>query len=293
MKTCDALFAQLSRSEIYHNYQQAFSSATKLPLVLRPPDSWKLVQEGNRNENPFCALLAQSNKGCLDCLRIQETIGDPAAVGATTAKCFAGLWDTAIPVRVGETLLGFLQTGQVALDRPSSDKFKGIAAKLIKWGASVDLKKLEEAYLHSHFLSIEEYSGAIRLLEIFASHMSFIGNQLLTQQEAPESTFTKNAKSYIAEHLSEPIDLKKISSAVHVSTFYFCKMFKKATGLTFTDYLARVRIEKSKALLLNPHARVSEIAYEVGFGSLTHFNRVFHRVEGQSPTEYRKKACHA
>jgi YesN/AraC family two-component response regulator len=50
---------------------------------------------------------------------------------------------------------------------------------------------------------------------------------------------------------------------MHVSTFYFCKIFKKATGLTFTEYLGRVRIEKAKALLLNPHLRISEIAYEV------------------------------
>jgi AraC-like DNA-binding protein len=75
---------------------------------------------------------------------------------------------------------------------------------------------------------------------------------------------------------------------MHVSTFYFCKMFKKATGLTFTDYLSRVRVEKAKALLLNPHLRISEIAYDVGFQSLTHFNRMFRKIVGQSPTVYRE-----
>jgi AraC-like DNA-binding protein len=74
---------------------------------------------------------------------------------------------------------------------------------------------------------------------------------------------------------------------MHVSTFYFCKMFKKATGVTFTDYLARVRVEKAKNLLLNPHLRVSEIAYTVGFQSLTHFNRLFRKLTGESPTSFR------
>lgn len=74
---------------------------------------------------------------------------------------------------------------------------------------------------------------------------------------------------------------------MNTSTFYFCKLFKKATGLTFTDYLSRVRIEKAKNLLLNPNLRVSEIAYEVGFQSLTHFNRMFRKLAGQSPTHYR------
>ena len=63
----------------------------------------------------------------------------------------------------------------------------------------------------------------------------------------------------------------------------------KATGINFTDYLSRVRIEKAKNLLLNPNTRVSEVAYAVGFQSLTHFNRVFKKILGQSPTEYRSQ----
>jgi AraC-like DNA-binding protein len=47
-------------------------------------------------------------------------------------------------------------------------------------------------------------------------------------------------------------------------------------------------VEKAKNLLLNPNYRVSEIAYEIGFQSLTHFNRVFKKIAGQSPTEYRQ-----
>jgi AraC-like DNA-binding protein len=66
-------------------------------------------------------------------------------------------------------------------------------------------------------------------------------------------------------------------------------MFKKATGLNFTEYLSRVRIEKAKNLLLNPNLRISEIAFEVGFQSLTHFNRVFKKIVGQSPTDYRRQ----
>ena len=74
---------------------------------------------------------------------------------------------------------------------------------------------------------------------------------------------------------------------MNASTFYFCKLFKGATGLTFTDYLARVRIEKAKALLLDRNRRVSEVAYDAGFQSLTHFNRIFRKIVGRSPTDYR------
>jgi AraC-like DNA-binding protein len=66
-------------------------------------------------------------------------------------------------------------------------------------------------------------------------------------------------------------------------------MFKKSTGLTFTDYLARVRVEKVRNLLLNPHKRISEAAFEAGFQSLSQFNRVFRRVAGEAPTTYRDR----
>jgi AraC-like DNA-binding protein len=97
----------------------------------------------------------------------------------------------------------------------------------------------------------------------------------------------RRAKAYIAGHYGDPVDLDEMARVMHVSTFYFCKMFRKATGLTFTDYLGRVRVERAKNLLLNPNLRVSEIAYTVGFQSLTHFNRIFRRTTGEAPTAFR------
>ena len=74
-----------------------------------------------------------------------------------------------------------------------------------------------------------------------------------------------------------------------MSAFYFCKVFKAATGLTFTNYLARVRVETVQQLLLNPHTRVSEAAYAAGFQSLSQFNRTFQRLAGESPSDYRER----
>jgi AraC-like DNA-binding protein len=80
-----------------------------------------------------------------------------------------------------------------------------------------------------------------------------------------------------------------VARAVNMSAFYFCKMFKQATGLTFTDYLARIRVEKVKNLLLDPHKRVSEAAFAAGFQSLSQFNRVFRKVAGEAPSTYRDR----
>jgi AraC-like DNA-binding protein len=127
----------------------------------------------------------------------------------------------------------------------------------------------------------------VRLLTIFAQHLSLVSNQLLIERANSEPVAITRAKQFIQEHQADEISLSDVARAVNTSTFYFCKLFKRTTGLNFTEYLSRVRVEKAKNLLLNPNLRVSEVAFEVGFQSLTHFNRVFRKIAGESPTDYR------
>jgi AraC-like DNA-binding protein/ligand-binding sensor protein len=278
---------RLARSKMFKEYERAFSDATELPVALRPLEVWNLSMAGKARENRFCALMAQCNRACASCLEIQERIAEQGTVRTTTVTCFAGLSDTAIPVRVGEGVVGYLQTGQVSLVNPSVAQFDKITKQLRKWGAKLDLREVQEAYFRSRVLSATQYGAMIKLLEIFAQHLSVVANEITVQENEAESPLVRRARAYIIGHQADPIDLDNVAKAMHVSTFYFCKIFKKATGLTFTDYLGRVRIEKAKSLLLNPHLRISEIAYDVGFQSLTHFNRVFRQVTAQSPTAFR------
>jgi AraC-like DNA-binding protein/ligand-binding sensor protein len=282
------LIQRLSKSEVYKDYERAFSDATQLPVALRPTEIWRFALEGKRYENPFCALLAKCNRSCAACLQMQKEMQDMPGPGAKTVTCFAGLCDTAVPVQAGDKVIGYLQTGQVALRKPNEVQFSRIAQQLVDWGVKFDLTQLKDTYYQSRTLSPQQYAAMVKLLEIFASHLSCIANQIVVQEDDSESPLIRRARAYILANQGDPIDLDKVAHAMHVSTFYFCKMFKKATGLTFTDYLSRVRIEKAKTLLLNPHLRISEIAYDVGFQSLTHFNRMFRKIAGISPTKYRE-----
>ena len=278
---------QLRRSDIFRDYQQAFRETTGLPINLRPIEAFDLPHHKDPKQAPFCALLAQSNKSCAACLQLQKRVEEEAKLEPKTLKCFAGLCDSSVPVRVGENLVAFLQTGQVLLHQPSKIEFAKTTRQLVQWGSEVDLKKLEEAYFQTRVVSRKQYESILRLLTIFAQHLATVSNQLSVRQSTSEAPAVTRARIYIAEHQTEEIALKDVAGAVNMSAFYFCKTFKKATGMTFTDYLARVRVEKVKNLLLNPHKRVSEAAYEAGFQSLSQFNRVFLRIAGQSPSVYR------
>jgi AraC-like DNA-binding protein/ligand-binding sensor protein len=284
------MMERLNRSEVYGEYQKAFGEATELPLTLRPLETWQLAHRHQIHENPFCAMMAQANRTCAACLETQHRAAEGATNGPETVTCFAGLCDTAVPIKLGEKTIGFLQTGQVAVEQaPSEAQFSGITRQIAAWGLHTDLKELREAYFNSKVLSRSQYTGVVSLLEIFGKHLSLVANQIALREAEAESPLVRRARAYIAGHHEDPVSLEEIAKAMHVSTFYFCKMFKKATGLTFTDYLGRVRVEKAKALLLNPHLRVSEIAYMVGFQSLTHFNRVFRNLTGESPSHFRDK----
>jgi AraC-like DNA-binding protein/ligand-binding sensor protein len=286
MLTDRDLIQQLKRTDIFSHYESAFSEALRLPMAIRPADAWAPALRGHKFENPFCALMAETNRSCAACLEVQDQAAKGARDQPATITCFAGLSDSAVPIRVGERLVGFLQTGQVALTPRTKAGFARITRRLLEWGLSTNIQRLEEAYFHSKVLSPKQYASMIKLLEVFAKHLSVVANQLAVDSPN-ESPFVRKAKAYIARHQDDQVTLEQAAAAMNVSTFYFCKLFKKATGMTFTEYLGRVRVEKAKNLLLNPHLRISEIAYSVGFQSLTHFNRLFRQFAGESPSNFR------
>lgn len=286
------LVERLSQSRIYQDYSKAFVETTGLPLSIQPVEAWQLAQRGHPRESPFCALMSKASRSCAACLEVQEEVRKSSSTEATTVRCFAGMCDTAVPVRLGNEIVGYLQTGQVFPHTPTRAQFARTTRQLVEWGLKVDLAQAEEAYFHTRVIGPKQYEAMVRLLNIFAEHLSMVSNQLVVQQDNAEPQMITRARGFILEHQSEDLSLGDVAKAVNCSTFYFCKMFKKASGLHFTEYLARVRVEKAKNLLLNPNLRISEIAYEVGFQSLTHFNRVFRRLVGESPTEYRRQLRH-
>ena len=282
-----ALVEALTSSRVYRDYERAFSDLTGLPIALQPVETWQLPHHGKRNENAFCSLLSKKNRSCAACLQTQEQLCQQATLNPETITCPVGLSDSAVPVRMSDRLVGFLQIGQVFRKKPTEAQFKKTLELCKKWGVETAPETLRAAYFSGRVVSPKEHDSALKLLTIFAQHLAMVSNQVFIQRENAEPPAIAKARAFIQEHQTEELSLGQVAKAVNMSSYYFCKMFKKVTGINFTDYVARIRIEKSKNLLLNPNLRVSEIAFEVGFQSLTHFNRVFKKILGQSPTDYR------
>ena len=97
------------------------------------------------------------------------------------------------------------------------------------------------------------------------------------------------ARTFIREHLSEKLSLTEIAKAVNISPTYLSEKFKEVTGENLVRYIAIARVEAAEALLQSGDQRISEIAFAVGFQSLSQFNRVFKNLRGKTPTEFRQE----
>jgi YesN/AraC family two-component response regulator len=96
------------------------------------------------------------------------------------------------------------------------------------------------------------------------------------------------ARKFIEENYNTPLTLKNLAGAVSLSPAYFSSFFKRESGLSFSEYLNKVRIEKAKELLKDPKFNITKVAFEIGYDDSQYFCRIFKKFEGISPRQYQK-----
>lgn len=93
--------------------------------------------------------------------------------------------------------------------------------------------------------------------------------------------------NYIRENFTKPISLAKISKVARMSPFSFSRYFKKNCGAGFVEYLNSVRMNKACHLLRETDYQISDISTGCGFNTISNFNKLFRKIEGMSPRDYR------
>jgi AraC-like DNA-binding protein/ligand-binding sensor protein len=289
MTTTSQILASLNYSETFQNYERAYTEATGMPLTLRPVETWQLPFHGLSRENQFCALIAAKSRTCAACLQLQEKLTRDGMDGPVTRTCAYGLCESVVPVKLGLQTIGFLQTGQVLRQPPTAASFQKAVRRAASCGVDINNVQTKRAYFNTPVASPKKLGAVSSLLVTFADHLAMKSNQLAVQAVNVELPIITKAKQFIEEHYAEHLSLRRVSHNVNTSRFYFCKQFRQATGLSFTEFVSRTRIEQAKHLLPNPNLRISEIAFAAGFQSLGHFGRMFKRIVGQSPSAYREQ----
>ncbi len=282
-----SLTGRLTRSKLFQDYQSAFEGATGLPLYLQEAGNGPGGLSARPTGNAFCQMMAENHETCASCFELQQRLEERVGMEPRSMRCFAGLCESAVPVRVGDKIIAFLQTGQILLHRPDARRFSKVAQTLIDLGSKIDLKKAEDAWFATTVLKQEQYRPMLRLLHIFATHLSECADALSLEDQSTECESVTKAKAVVLAHLDDELSLRHVAKVVNVSAGYFSELFHKTTGMTFTDYVARMRVEKVKHLLGDSRLQITAIALDTGFNSVSQFNRVFKRVTGMSPRQYR------
>lgn len=148
-----------------------------------------------------------------------------------------------------------------------------------------------------HMLKVcHEYRGRIAGFDTFDSLcywlsgvMSHFMKELFGYADAKHANVIHRCMQYIGTNYGQHISLEETAGMVYLSPSYLSRIFKKETGVSFNEYLNRVRINKAKELLQDRALRMTDIALMVGFEDQSYFTKVFKRVTGMLPKEYREK----
>ena len=105
---------------------------------------------------------------------------------------------------------------------------------------------------------------------------------------APKKMEISRVKSFLDEHYEEKLSLESVASHFFIDKHYLARLFKEQYGVTLVTYLQQVRITHAKRMLRFTDKSIEEIGLECGIGELNYFSRVFKKLEGVSPSEFRR-----
>jgi AraC-like DNA-binding protein len=164
------------------------------------------------------------------------------------------------------------------------DILTSIARAAIHGGA----KPKDVFYIHHQYsLELKSLETIQEIKQWFGEVIENMLEQVLSSHNEQTLWSVQKAIKYIDQHFDQHITLEEISYYVSLSANYFSNMFKKTTGQSFIEYVSRLRIEKSKELLMDLNYTVYQIANAVGYSDARYFSRVFKTVVGKTPTQYR------
>ena len=146
--------------------------------------------------------------------------------------------------------------------------------------------------LHALVPEANSYSKGARITDLIAGILLLLINSRFGSGSdiEPGRDAVSTACHYIEENLSQEITIDDLTEVVHLSKFYFIRLFKRYMGVSPYRYVQITRINRAKELLITTDYRVNEIADMTGFSNATRFTKLFSEMTGTTPTKYRKSS---
>jgi len=164
------------------------------------------------------------------------------------------------------------------------------ASSGVAFGADTKALVVEKLKQLNQLNSFQQLMGLIGIFQILANAKDF---ELLNDDDMSIQFFLKDKirmgaiYEYIDANYNRKPDVNVVAEKVHLTTPAFCRYFKRQTNMTFTDFVNQYRIDMAKNHLMQDK-NITETCYAVGFESLSYFNKLFNKVVGQNPSDFKK-----
>jgi AraC-like DNA-binding protein len=202
--------------------------------------------------------------------------------------CDAGLQEAAVPLRVGGIPAGFFLFGGTPPSKPKPPTVHRAHHLLRHHGVDFGEDRLESLLEGSKITPSETMQACVRIVQLAARQIALKLTDRLADPRATLPPTVRKACAHIQAHArSEDLRLEDVATHCGVSAGHLSRTFHHATGLTFREYLTRVRVEHAAGLVLRSQRRITDIAYESGFQSLSQFHRAFRKAHGVPPRKLR------
>lgn len=263
------------QQRVVRQVASSFEKATGLPLQFHQPGEYHVPEE--HSIPPFCRLMARGSKTCERCRETHLALQDPQGRETRSNVCFAGLTSSAIPVRSGDAVLGYLHTGHASVGKSARCGEPGGACRLPGRRSRTGCAG---ACVRTPEMSSERYEGAVELLSMLAGQVAASPVTALPGGAYPA---IERALECLRADVTRDWTLGEIARQVGMHPGYFSERFHKHAGMTFGRFIAGLRVERAQQLLEFTSLPVSEVAFASGFRSLSQFNRTFKQITGCAP----------
>lgn len=160
-------------------------------------------------------------------------------------------------------------------------------------GSLKTVQSLFQKLLYTNNQPCSEYTNTENLL-IMAQLLSLLSKETTNVHEAPDKTIYRayyakiiDVTKFIEENHTKEISLGELAARFKIDKFQLSRAFKEIMGISFVAYINNIRINHAQLMLLENNVKITTIAYACGFESTTHFERVFKRVTGTTPSQFR------
>ena len=238
-------------------------------------DALRLPHSQTIHDCPVCWEFKNREGGmhrCLACRQraIEKGLCERRAFGG---RCINGVYEYVHPVVIDGECAALIFIGNM--------RRQNAEARLVhRLGERSDLiQTMEDSF---------DDEACRALSSLLESYIRMLAEEQKKQPSNKTTPLIDNVKAYVGENLECSVSLSDAARLFHYHEQYLGRLFKRETGMRFSDYINAERIHRAAAHLASGTS-VIEAAYQVGFRNVTYFNRIFKRIYGKTPTEYKKQ----